>query len=221
MLNSKYGTFLTVMLVIITIGILGAIGWIIYTQIFNATEDPEEAIRRFERAIRDAQEEEEELEGLEYRGQGPGNNAGGRQRRTRTYYEGFVMVGHIEIPATGIRYPILERATDRSLDVAVAVMWPENPEERLNRPGNVVIMGHNYRNRRFFSRNNRLNLGDTIYITDIRGSRVRYVIYQMFETTAEDTSYITRHVEEGVREITLTTCTDDSVRRFIVQAREG
>ena len=138
--------------------------------------------------------------------------------RIRQYYQGFVRVGTIRIPRTGINYPILERGTERSLDTALAVMWPENPEQRLNNPGNVVIMGHNYRDGRFFSNNFMLREGDRIYVTDNSGRTIAYEVYEIFETTPEDTSYITRNTN-GQTEITLTTCTDDAVRRTIIQAR--
>jgi len=138
--------------------------------------------------------------------------------RIRQYYQGFVKVGTIRIPRTGINYPILERGTERSLDAAVAVMWPENPEKRINTPGNLVIMGHNYRNGTFFSNNFMLRNGDRIYITDNSGRTVVYEIFEIVETTPEDTRYITRDTN-GQTEITLTTCTDDAQRRTIIQAR--
>ncbi len=40
--------------------------------------------------------------------------------------------------------------------------------KELNKPGNTVIAGHNYRNSRFFSNNKKLNIGDKIYVTDYR-----------------------------------------------------
>ena len=41
-------------------------------------------------------------------------------------YKGFNMLGTIQIPKTGLKSPILEKVTDKSLKVAVAVVWPQN-----------------------------------------------------------------------------------------------
>ena len=51
------------------------------------------------------------------------------------------------------------------------------------------------------------------------GYFVDYEIYDMFETTPEDTEFMTRDTE-GRREISLSTCTDDVQQRLIVLARE-
>ncbi|MCL2384168.1 MAG: sortase, partial [Oscillospiraceae bacterium] len=130
----------------------------------------------------------------------------------------YVVVGTIEIPRTNVNYPILERSTNTAIEIAVAVISPTNPEDRLNRPGNVTITGHNYRDGTFFSNNSSLALGDRIYIVDARGVRMTYIIYEMFESTPNDVAYVSRDTE-GAIEITLTTCTDDSLRRLVIKAR--
>ena len=132
-------------------------------------------------------------------------------------YKGFYTLGSIEIPKTGVKYPILEKVTKRSLEISVAVVWPENAE--LNKPGNVVIVGHNYRNGIFFSNNKKLSKGDKIYITDLNKKRVTYTIYNIFETSDIDTKFYNRKTEKK-REITLSTCTDNSSARLIIEARE-
>ena len=137
--------------------------------------------------------------------------------KKRQTYKGFYTLGSIEIPKTGVKYPILERVTKRSLETSVAVVWPENAE--LNKPGNVVIVGHNYRNGVFFSNNKKLSKGDKIYITDLDKKRVAYTIYNIFETSDTDTKFYNRNTD-GKREITLSTCTDDSSARLIIEARE-
>ena len=133
-------------------------------------------------------------------------------------YQGFYTVGSIEIPKTNVKYPIIEKVTKRSLEKAVAVEWPQ-PDPVLNEVGNVVIAGHNYRNGVFFSNNKKLSKGDKIYITDLNKNRVAYTIYNIFETTDSDASFYNRDTN-GKREITLKTCTDDSLRRLIIEARE-
>ena len=85
-------------------------------------------------------------------------------------------------------------------------------------PGNTVIAGHNYRNNLFFSNNMKLEIGDEIIIESTT-EKVTYEIYDIFETTPNDADYMIRDTE-GKREISLSTCTDDSSGRLIILARE-
>ena len=87
-----------------------------------------------------------------------------------------------------------------------------------NKPGNTLIIGHNYRNGQFFANNKNLSKGDKVYITDLSGKRLSYTIYDKFETTTEDTEFITRNTN-GAREISLQTCTDDGSLRLIILAK--
>ena len=135
----------------------------------------------------------------------------------KVYYEGFVKLGTIEISKTGISYPILDDISQKALETAVGVLYPTNA--RLNEPGNVVIIGHNYKNGKFFSNNKKLQVGDKIKVTDNNAKSLTYTIYEIFETTPEDTEYITRERPEGSIEISLSTCTDDVKNRLIILAR--
>ena len=145
------------------------------------------------------------------------NNSSTSSTKNRPTYKGFYTLGSIEIPKTGVKYPVLDRVTKRSLEISVAVVWPEKAE--LNKPGNVVIVGHNFRNGVFFSNNKKLSKGDKIYITDLNKKRIAYTIYNIFEASDSDTKFYNRNTD-GKREITLSTCTDDSRARLIVEARE-
>lgn len=89
----------------------------------------------------------------------------------------------------------------------------------LNQPGNTTIVGHNYRNKLFFSDNKKLSKGDIIKITDQTGTMVTYEIYDMYETSPSDATYMQRDTA-GAREISLSTCTDDSSARLIILAKE-
>ena len=144
-----------------------------------------------------------------------GGTSTGKTRKV-TYYNNYVMLGYIEIPVIRIKYPILEQETVASLEKAVAVRYPNSPQ--LNTVGNVVIVGHNYRNGMFFSNLKNVSVGDKIKITDTNGQTQVYTIYEKYETTPEDSTYITRDVGENI-EITLVTCTDDSNARIIVKAK--
>ena len=88
----------------------------------------------------------------------------------------------------------------------------------MNSVGNVVLVGHNYRNGQFFSNNKKLANGDRIYITDLYGNKVTYIVYNVFQTNVNDTESYNRDTD-GKMEITLSTCTDASNdQRIIVLA---
>ena len=125
------------------------------------------------------------------------------------------MVGTIEIPAINLKYPVLKEASKSAINVAVAIYYGSG----LNEIGNTVIVGHNYRNGTFFSNNKNLVNGDKVYITDNSGTKITYIIYNIFTTSPEDSDFIDRDTQ-GKREITLDTCTDDSKSRLIIYARE-
>jgi len=227
-MRRKYSSFLTILLIVIiiaVIGLLAFLGYQTYTK-NKATNDASDAVDSFlsddavvnpgnggtntqNTDMGDITTEETNTSG------GGSSSSTTAKRKT---YKGFYMLGTIEIPKTGVKYPVLEKVTKKSLETAVAVIYPfENPE--LNVPGNVVIVGHNYRNGTFFSNNKRLSNGDKIKITDLNKNTVTYTIYKIFETTETDTTFYNRDTN-GKREVTLSTCTDDSSKRIIIQARE-
>ena len=154
------------------------------------------------------------------------NTVGGKKTSTKliasdtpvTKYKDYIVEGKIEMPVVGLNYPVLNTMTDaHAIDVAVAVQYGVG----LNKIGNTVIIGHNYRNGLFFGSNKKMNVGDSVYITDIEtGSRIRYEIYDKFDTKESDTSYYNRDTE-GKREITLVTCRQNNAYRLVLLAREA
>ena len=100
------------------------------------------------------------------------------------------------------------------MEVAVAFLWGVG----INEPGNSVIVGHNYRNGLFFSNNKKLKKGDKIYITDTKGKRLTYTVYNNFEAADNDTSFYQRDTG-GKPEITLSTCTENDKIRTIILAK--
>lgn len=220
MFDSKYGNVLTALLVVVIIAIIGLLGFFGYDayQKYFITKDTEEFVDSFSQDVSvenntDQSQEQDNstggtLEGIESTEQ---TTSSGRKVK---YYKGFVALGTIEIPKTNVKYPVLEKVTKKSIETAVAILYGPG----LNQPGNTVIVGHNYRNGLFFSNNKKLSNGDKIYITDLDGNRVAYTIYNKYETSPEDTEYMTRNAN-GVREISLSTCTDDSSARIIIWAK--
>lgn len=211
MFESKYGKVLTVILAIVIIAIVGLLiflGIDLYNK-YVKNKDAGDFVDDFVGSIGDDNNDDDINDGdLQGVADVEGDSNG------KKLYKGYVVMGTIEIPKTDVKYPVLEKVTKKSIEVAVAILYGTG----LNQPGNTVIIGHNYRNGLFFSNNKKLENGDKIYITDNSGTKVAYTIYNKFQTTPEDTSFYQRDTD-GKPEVTLSTCTDDSKERIIIEAR--
>lgn len=226
MVDKKYNKVLTVILVIVVIvifALLGFWGYETYKKYFQE-KDKDQALNEFDNTFISGniisgnilnQNGTNETGNFTIAGNEVANNNGGSSENKVVTYKGFTVVGKIEIPEIDLEYPVLERVTKSSLEVSVGVLMGPG----LNQVGNTVIAGHNYRNGTFFSRNKELKNGDEIYITDTSGNRVKYIIYNVYNTSADDAEYMTRDTA-GKREISLSTCTDDSKYRLIIWAKE-
>ena len=211
MFNSKYSNVLTVLLVIVIIAILGLIaflGYDIYRK-YYIDKDAEDFMERYEQQIRNTTISENTTGIMENVFIDPGNEipstTSGNNKTSNYTYKGFNVLGTIEIPKTGIKYPVLNSYSPKALEASVCYYYGPG----LNEIGNTTIAGHNYRSGAFFGKNKQLVNGDTIYITDNSGKKVKYTIYNVYTTTPNDGNYLTRDTA-GKREISLTTCTDDS-----------
>lgn len=122
----------------------------------------------------------------------------------------------IQIPRTGIKYTIYDKMTVQNMEKGVVISSTQNG---LNQPGNTVISGHNTVNGRLFSNNYKIKKGDLIYITDSTGNKVTYSVYKTYQTFPNDASFYDRDTN-GAREISLTTCTNNSKKRIIIWAKE-
>ena len=130
-------------------------------------------------------------------------------------YKGYSTAGKIEIPKTGANLYILKKQTVSSMKVGVCLLYSTG---ELNKSGQTLILGHNSRDGKLFSNNNKLKVGDSIYITTLDGKKVKYVIYRKFISKPEDASYINRSGTEKP-EIVLSSCTDDEENRIVIMAR--
>lgn len=227
MFNSKYNKALTVLLIV---AIIAVVGILIYVGIdwykaYTTSGDVQDGIDQFDGYINNIvatnpnnNEENSEMNMIEPDidvdntiTNNPVNNGGTTVNKPK--YKGFNMVGKIEIPKIKLNCPVLEEVTPKSIEVAVAVL--NGPG--INEVGNTVIIGHNYRNGTFFSNNKKLEIGDKIYLTDLSGKKVTYTITKKYNTSTEDAEYVVRDTN-GKREISLSTCTDDSKQRLIIWA---
>ena len=224
MFESKYSKVLTVILVIIIIAILGLLAFLGYDlyQKNSLESEAEVFVSEFENTVVDQNNDntvtsdENTTDPLTQIEQTNTSTTTENGQPTRPMYKGFGVVGTMNIPSINFMYPVLEKVTPKSIETAVAVLYPVGQE--VNQVGNLVIIGHNYRNGLFFSNLKRVQLNDKIYITDNSGNRLTYTVYNKFETTPEDTSFYQRDTN-GKPEVTLSTCTDDSKARTIIFAR--
>lgn len=225
MFNSKYGNVLTVLLIIIIIAIIGLLGYVGFNfyKKYYTDKDAQTFIEQYEKDINTTDNSVNNstdissgtvTNPIDNLTQSNSISNGATGNKTYTY-KGFPVVGVIEIPKTGIKYPILKEVTPKAIETAVAMLYGPGPNEI----GNTVIIGHNYRNGAFFGKNKQLANGDIIYITDNNGTKVKYTIYNIHITTPEDSEYMMRNTN-GAREISLSTCTDDSKQRLVIWAKE-
>lgn len=149
----------------------------------------------------------------------PENNEMQLSTATSTYTapdgKTYESIGKISIPKIGVNYPIFAKTTDEWLRVSICKFWGGNPNE----VGNLCLVGHNYRNNRFFSKVPTLSVGDIIEITDLSKRTIQYEVYDI-HTVYPDNRDDTTQYTNGKREITLITCTDDTKQRVIVRCTE-
>lgn len=132
----------------------------------------------------------------------------------------YTTVAVIEIPKIDITYPVIYsndtsvETVDDLLKISVVKYW--GPE--ANQPGNFCIVGHNYHNKKFFSKAATLENGDSIYITDQNNETLEYKVYDNYVVEPEDLK-CTSQLTNGATEITLITCTMTGKQRTIIKAR--
>lgn len=149
------------------------------------------------------------------------NVASTQTKQTTASGHQYATIATINIPKIKVTYPIIDGPTDSPeetedlLKISPTKFWGPEPNE----VGNFCIVGHNYRNSRFFSKVPTLVEGDSIDITDLSGKTITYKVYSKYEVDPSDVSCTTQ-LTNGRREITLITCTDDSKYRVVVKARQ-
>ena len=139
-----------------------------------------------------------------------------QQSSTYTASDGtqYNYIGRIVIPKINVDYAIFDHWTYDLLKKSICKFHGGNPNE----DGNLCLIGHNWRNKRFFSKVPTLENGDIVQITDLSGRTVEYEVYDNHQVDPDDVSDTTQEVEG--REVTLITCTDDSKHRVVVRCRE-
>jgi len=127
------------------------------------------------------------------------------------YYTAAVL----NIPKLEINYPVLSDTSDELLKISLNKYW--GPE--ANEVGNYCIVGHNYKNTKFFSKLDQLTNGDIIELTDLTGRTLQYKVYDHYIVEPTDVS-CTSQLTRGKKQLTLITCANNGKQRLIVKANE-
>ena len=125
------------------------------------------------------------------------------------------VIGIIKIDKIKLDYPILSEVSDELLKIAPCRFAGPNPNE----VGNLCIAGHNYIDNTFFAKISTLSTGDSIYIYDLSGNSIEYIVSSQYEVNDSDTS-ITSQETNGRRKLTLMTCNSLKGTRIILEAYE-
>ena len=134
--------------------------------------------------------------------------------KTITKYKGYDIVGIIEIPKINIEYPIINQTSDETMALSITKFWGNN----VNDIGNFTMAGHNYFDGTMFSNTNKLNIEDTIKMTDLDGKTIEYKVFDKYIIDPNDVKCV-QSVKENTREITLITCIYGRNNRLVVKER--
>ena len=136
-------------------------------------------------------------------------------------YKGYKVIGIIKIPKINIEYPILEigdidpENAKQPMKLSIIKYWGEN----VNDYGNLSIAGHNNKDGTMFGKTKKLQKGDIVELTDLKGQTIKYSIYDIFVTDPNDVNILLPK-DELIREVTLITCTNGNKQRLILKAKE-
>lgn len=82
----------------------------------------------------------------------------------------------------------------------------------------MVIVGHNYKNGKFFGNLKKLTIGDNIFLLSSKGNAQVYKVYDTYIVDETDMSCISQETN-GEIELTLITCADDNTKRLVVKCK--
>ena len=192
-MKNKICNIILVILVIAFISIVLNIG-IKYTKHRSNEEQLQDVVKEFKSELNTSDEETKEI---------------------KLEYNGYNVVGIINIPKLGIEFPILDITNDDSMKVSVTKFWGNN----VNDIGNFTIVGHNNLDGTMFSNTKKLKIGDEIVLTYLSGKTLKYRIFDKYIIEPNDVS-CTESVNKDQREVTLITCTNGRRNRLVIKANE-
>ena len=125
---------------------------------------------------------------------------------------GVNVYGKIKIDKIGIEYPIIEYKDSNALWKSICKITSVN----IDGTSNLCLAGHNMRNLTMFGNLRRVTNGDKIEITDLKGKKYIYEVYDKFYIEPNEVS-IMNPTNDAI--VTLITCNDTSDKRLIVRGR--
>ena len=136
-------------------------------------------------------------------------------KATNNIEEPFV-IGLLKIYKINLMYPILSNTSEELLKISPCRFYGPMPNEI----GNLCIAGHNYANQKHFGKLTSLEINDIFQVYDLNGNYIDYIIYEIKEVPANDTSCINQ-ITNNLREVTLITCNTIKGTRIAVKAKEN
>lgn len=124
----------------------------------------------------------------------------------------YMVTATILIPKIKYSAPIISETSEEYLKIAPTKFFGPEP----NQIGNFCIVGHNYKDDRFFSNLYKLEIGDKIQLSDKQNNKLMYKVYNKFEVYQDDLS-VTNQNTDGKIELTLITCTNNPRKRLVVK----
>ena len=122
------------------------------------------------------------------------------------------VIGILTIPSTEQELPIIGKWSYSLLKISICRY--QGPE--VNQPGNLVLIGHNYKSGAHFGNLKNLEVGDEIFLQkDLHSEKVRYEVYDI-EVVAPD-AFSALKPYEGDCGLTLMTCTNNGNSRRILR----
>lgn len=125
---------------------------------------------------------------------------------------GVTVFGKIKIDKINIEYPIIEYTDSNALWKSICKITSVN----IDGTSNLCLAGHNMRNLTMFGNLRRVTNGDKIEITDLKGKKYIYEVYDKFYIDPKQVG-IMNPTSEAI--VTLITCNDASDKRLIIRGR--
>ena len=115
----------------------------------------------------------------------------------------YYYIAQVNIPSINCRYGVINTWSDELLKISPCYFWGSEP----NKVGNFCIVGHNYRNSKFFSK-----------VPNLNNKVVKYSVYNKYVVDPSDTNCTSQNTN-GDTEVTIITCTNDGSKRVVVKAK--
>ncbi|MCL2320750.1 MAG: sortase [Oscillospiraceae bacterium] len=140
--------------------------------------------------------------------------------------EDYPVIGRINIPSISIDYPIITLTDEQNKETNIDLKYKRPLELAIvkydgvdaNQVGNLVLMGHDYRDQSMFGKLKNVKMGDTFTITDMYGATYTYKVDDIFDAhRSDDIPKVVDQNTNGKAVVTMFTCTNDPIMRLCVR----